>query len=268
MNAATTPSTALEITTIGGPTAVLAYGGVRFITDPTFDPPGSYEPRPGITLTKVSGPALRADEVGEVDVVLLSHDHHKDNLDDSGRDFLVGVSRVLTTKAGAERLGAMATAVPNWTKIDIERPSAEPIHVMGLPAQHGPDGSEHLVGEVTGFLLSGEGLPSVYVSGDNASLDVVRTIADRVGTIDVAVLFAGGAQMPYLGDAYLTLSSVATAQAAQLLGARAVVPLHFADWTHFSDGLESLRQAFAAADISQRLIVVDPGQTVSVSGRL
>jgi hypothetical protein len=56
---------------------------------------------------------------------------------------------------------------------------------------------------VTGFVLSGEGLPTVYVSGDNASLDVVRTIAGRVGPVDVAVLFAGGAlakPLAALGD--------------------------------------------------------------------
>ncbi len=254
----------LQVTLVGGPTAVLEYGGLRFITDPTFDPPGSYEPRPGVTLTKTAGPALGAEEVGDVDVVLLSHDHHKDNLDDPGREFLARASRVLTTKSGAERLGEGTTALANWTSIEIDRADGEPIRVMGLPAQHGPDGSEHLVGEVTGFLLTGKDLPSVYISGDNASLDVVQSIADRVGKIDIAVLFVGGAQMPYLGDAYLTLSSSAAAQAAQLLGARAVVPLHFADWAHFSDGLTSLQEAFAAAAIGERLIVATPGQTVSV----
>lgn len=254
----------VQVTLVGGPTAVLEYGGVLFITDPTFDPPGSYEPRPGVTLTKTGGPALSADEVGNVDVVLLSHDHHKDNLDDSGREFLARASRVLTTESGAERLGEGASALSNWTSIEIDRASGEPIHVMGLPAQHGPDGSEHLVGEVTGFLLTGEDLPSVYVSGDNASLDVVRNIADRVGEIDIAVLFVGGAQMPYLGDAYLTLSSRAAVEAAQLLGLRAVVPVHFSNWTHFSDGLESLQEAFASSGMGERLVVAAPGQTVAV----
>jgi hypothetical protein len=44
---------------------------------------------------------------------------------------------------------------------------------------------------VTGFVLSGPGLPTVYLSGDNASISAVKTIAERVGTIDVAVIFAG-----------------------------------------------------------------------------
>ena len=96
-----------------------------------------------------------------------------------------------------------------------------------MPAQHGPDGSEHLVGEVTGFVLGGEDLPTVYVSGDNPSLEVVRAIADRVGRVDVAVLFAGAARTALAAGAYLTLTSQAAAEAAKLLGARAVVPLHF-----------------------------------------
>ena len=36
----------------------------------------------------------------------------------------------------------------------------------------------------------------MYVSGDNASLDVVRAIAERVGAVDVAILFAGAVQLP------------------------------------------------------------------------
>jgi hypothetical protein len=72
-----------------------------------------------------------------------------------------------------------------------------------VPAQHGPDGSEHLVGEVTGLVLGGEDLPTVYV----------RT-------------------------------SQAAAEAAKLLGARAVVPLHFKGWAHFTQGRDSLSAAF------------------------
>jgi hypothetical protein len=45
---------------------------------------------------------------------------------------------------------------------------------------------------VIGFVLEADGEDKVYVSGDNASLDVVRTISDRVGDLDVAILFAGG----------------------------------------------------------------------------
>ncbi len=238
---------------LGGPTAILALGGLRLLTDPTFDGPGSYDLGRGYSLVKTAGPALDADGVGPIDVVLLSHDHHPDNLDTSGRAFLARVPRVLTTVSGAERLGGHATPLPRWSHVDVPRPDGGVLRVTGVPAQHGPDGSDHLTGEVTGFVLSGQGLPTVYVSGDNASLDIVRAIANRLGQMDVAVLFAGAAQTPLLGEAHLTLSGRAAAEAAQILGARRVVPLHVDSWTHFSEGIEPLRRAFEDAGIADRL---------------
>jgi L-ascorbate metabolism protein UlaG (beta-lactamase superfamily) len=254
----------VKVLAVGGPTAVLELGGLRFITDPTFDPPGAYEPRPGVHLTKLGGPAVGPDDVGSVDVVLLSHDHHKDNLDDAGRAFLADVPHVLTTTSGAERLGEGATPLPNWDSVEVERPSGGTLRITGVPAQHGPDGTEHLTGEVTGFVLSGDDVPTVYVSGDNASLEVVRGIAERVGGVDIAILFTGGAQLPYLGEAYLTLPSAEAPAAAEILGARTIVPVHFEGWKHFSDGRDSLRSAFESAGLGHKLALVEPGEAVVV----
>jgi L-ascorbate metabolism protein UlaG (beta-lactamase superfamily) len=260
----------LSLRAVGEPTAVLELAGVRLLTDPTFDPPGSYVPRPGVSLTKTAGPALAPDAIGPVDAVLLSHDQHKDNLDDAERVFLADVPQVLTTRSGAERLGG-ATALPNWETVEIGRPDGGNLLVTGVPAQHGPDGTEHLTGEVTGFVLSGDDLPTVYISGDNASLNVVRRIVERLGRVDVAILFVGGAQLPYLGDAYLTLASADAPEATRVLGARCVVPVHCHGWAHFSDSCESLRSAFERAGIRDRLALIAPGESIALtdcSGKL
>src|SRR4051812_34648879 len=79
--------------------------GLRLLTDPTFDPAGTRYEAPGYTLVKTQAPAVPAGDVGRVDAVLLSHDHHFDNLDRAGRELLAGAGRVLTTRDGAERLG-------------------------------------------------------------------------------------------------------------------------------------------------------------------
>src|ERR1700731_312695 len=103
----------LRITLVGGPTALIEIDGFRLLTDPTFDAPGAYQ-LPHVKLEKLSGPAVSADAVGAVDAVLLSHDQHSDNLDNSGRDFLKSASRVLTTVAGARRLGGHAEGLAPW----------------------------------------------------------------------------------------------------------------------------------------------------------
>lgn len=76
------------VTDIGGPTALIEVAGVRLLTGPTFDPGGSDYPTPVYTLHKTQSPALSAEAVGPVDAVLLSHDHHFDNLDRQGRSEL------------------------------------------------------------------------------------------------------------------------------------------------------------------------------------
>ncbi len=246
---------------VGGPTAIVEIGGLRLLTDPTFDPPGRY-PIGSRALTKTVGPAFGPDEVGPIDAVLLSHDQHPDNLDTLGRELLRCVPLVLSTVAAAHRLGGTVRGLASWDSIDLSRPDGGVMRVTAVPARHGPEGSEHLVGEVTGFVLAGEGLPTVYVSGDNAALDLVRTIVERIGAVDVAVLFAGGARTALLGEAYLTLPSDLAAEAARILGARLVVPLHFEHWAHFTQDATTLRESFARAGLSDRLRIPKPGEWI------
>ena len=246
---------------VGGPTAVLEYAGLRWLTDPSLSPPGEYEGG----LVKTTGPAVNVKAIEPIDVVLLSHEHHSDNLDPGGREFLPRARRVLTTVDGARRLGGNATGLEPWSSVEIERPHRPAVTVTAVPAQHGPDGTDHITGPVIGFLLGSPGLDTVYVSGDNASLDIVRMIAERAGDVDVAVLFAGAVQVPHRFDgAYLTLTSERAAEAAKILGARAVVPVHFEGWTHFTQGAHALRGAFAGNQLTDRLALAEPGATVTV----
>ena len=252
---------ALVIQLVGGPTAVLEYVGLRWLTDPSLSPPGEYHG----PLVKTTGPALDRDAIGPIDVVLLSHDQHSDNLDPAGRVMLPTAGRVLTTVEGARRLGGNAIGLAPWSSLQLESPQGKVATVTAVPAQHGPDGSDHIQGPVIGFLLTAPGEETVYVSGDNASLDVVRKIAQRTGPIEIAVLFAGAVQVPREFDgAYLTLSSDHAADAAKILGVRAVVPLHFEGWTHFTQGAPELRAAFAGNGISDRLALADRGQRLTL----
>jgi L-ascorbate metabolism protein UlaG (beta-lactamase superfamily) len=257
----TAQSTSLTVFAVGGPTAVLEFAGLRILTDPSFDPPG--ETPNG--LRKLTGPAVGPDDVLPIDLVLLSHHHHDDNLDISGRAFLERAGRTLTTTAGAERLGGNATGLRPWQSLEVERPGGGTLTITTVPAQHGPDGTDHLTGPVIGFVLSAPDVPRLYVSGDNASVDVVRTIADRVGPIELAVLFTGGVSVPHRFDgAYLTLSVDRAVEAAKVLGARAIVPVHFEGWAHFTQGADDLRAAFDAAGLGDLLVVPEAGDAVQV----
>jgi L-ascorbate metabolism protein UlaG (beta-lactamase superfamily) len=67
----------VRITHVGGPTALIELDGWRLLTDPTFDAPGRrYAFGWGTSSRKLAGPAIPAAELGRIDAVLLSHDHH------------------------------------------------------------------------------------------------------------------------------------------------------------------------------------------------
>jgi L-ascorbate metabolism protein UlaG (beta-lactamase superfamily) len=105
----------------------------------------------------------------------------------------------------------------------------------------------------------------VYVSGDNASVDVVREIVARVGPVDIAVLFAGGASSPrYFDGALLTLGNAEAVEAARILQARAVLPIHCEGWTHYSHDRAGLTRAFADAGLEHVLLQVPDGAAVTL----
>ena len=109
----------MQFTYIGGPTALLEVSGLRLLTDPTFDSANQEYPTGVYTLRKTAAPALSPESLGRIDAVLLSHDHHFDNLDHAGRALLDSVEMVLTTPAGAERLGDHALGLANWQSVDL-----------------------------------------------------------------------------------------------------------------------------------------------------
>jgi L-ascorbate metabolism protein UlaG (beta-lactamase superfamily) len=252
---------------VGGPTALISYGGVRVLTDPTFDPPGEY-PRPGtdIVLRKLAGPAVGLESVLPVDLVLVSHDHHSDNLDHSGREMLSQAARVLTTAAGAQRLGGNAIGMEAGDVVTVDRPDGGgSVTVTAVPADHGPPEIAAKNGPVIGFVLRGDRLPTMYVSGDNASVDVVRTIVADHGPFDAVVLFVGGAQVPEAwGDAHLTLTAQTAVEAARELGDASIAPIHQDGWAHFTPSAADVEREFARAGLSDRLRPVAPGEEISL----
>ena len=257
----------VELTYIGGPTIVVSMGGFRAITDPTFDPSGSEYTTPVYTLHKTQGPALTPDQIGMLDVALVSHDHHFDNLDRAGRELLKDVGHMITTCAGAERLGSGAIGLQPWEAHELPARDGLTLRVIATPARHGPPDGDR--GPVIGFVLEivGAVLPVVYASGDTVFYEGVEEVGRRVKA-DVAMLFMGAARVKEVGPAHLTMTAAEGAHVgADVLASAAIVPLHFEGWAHFSESRREIEDAFARAGLADRLVWPAPGQPLRVSRR-
>jgi L-ascorbate metabolism protein UlaG (beta-lactamase superfamily) len=245
----------LRMTLIGGPTALIEIDGFRLLTDPTFDAPGAYQ-LPHVKLEKLTGPALGADTIGNVDAVLLSHDQHSDNLDHSGRDFLSKAKRVLTTEAGAKRLGGHAEGFAPWATTELMGTDGRSLTITATPARHGPAGIEPLSGDVIGFVVTSKNSRPIYISGDTVWFDGVAEIARRFKA-GVVLPFAGAAQTR--GAFHLTMDTNDTIETARAFPDAVIVPLHTDGWAHFRQSANDLRASFDTLGFGVRLKLLEPG---------
>lgn len=252
----------VTLTLIGGPTALVDIDGFTVLTDPTFDAPGEY-PIPGGVLVKQSGPALSVADLPHIDLVTVSHAHHPDNLDTSGAQLVATAANVVGSPMAHEQ-DANIHALETWQSTTVAGANGVEFTVTAVPARHGPEGCEEITGIVSGFVISGDSQPTIYISGDNAAVELLDEVAARFPQIDVAVLFTGAARVGLFDNAPLTLTAEMAVEATRRLGAPVVFPVHSEGWAHFSEDRSELTTAFEKAGLSHVLRVATPGEKVTV----
>ncbi len=258
----------VRITHIGGPTVLIEVAGWRLLTDPTFDPAGGdYRFGWGTGSRKVAGPAVAASDLAPIDAVLLTHDHHGDNLDPAGRALLPSAGTVVTTVAGAGRLGGGARGLAPWASTALEAPGRPAIRVTATPCRHGPPLSRPIVGDVIGFALAWEGQRHgvLWISGDTVLYEGLEQVAERL-RVDAALLHLGAVRFPVTGPVHYTLTAREAVALCARLRPRVVVPVHYEGWGHFHEGRADVERelAGAPADIRALFRWVPLGRAVEI----
>ncbi len=208
-------------------------------------------------------PPIAAEDLGPIDAVLLSHQQHYDNLDISGRAFLPSVGRVLTTPESAAELGGNAEPLETWQTVKLTNDAGETIRVTGTPAVHGPSPEvQAATGATMGFMIEWEGQENgaLYISGDTVWFDQLEEIGSRF-TVGTAILHMGAASVPAAGDNRLTMNGEEGARVTRTFGIRSAFPAHFEGWEHYTEGSEGIQAAFEAAGVSDRLSILQPGES-------
>ncbi|MET9276008.1 MBL fold metallo-hydrolase [Kribbella sp. NPDC003557] len=248
-----------RITHIGGPTTLIEVDGWNLLTDPTFDPPGRrYMFGWGTASRKLAGPAIGVGELPPIDAVLLTHDQHADNLDDAGRALLPSAGAVITTAAGAARLGDGAVGLLPWSVHTLRHRGRPPLEIVATPCRHGPPLSGRITGDVIGFALRwpGQQHGALWITGDSVLYGGIRQVGARldVGTV---LLHLGGVRFGVTGPLRYTMTGEHGVQLCSLVKPRTVVPVHYEGWSHFQQGRDGIEAAFAGA--GPELTWLDPG---------
>lgn len=267
------PGGPLRATHIGGPTVLVELAGWTILSDPTFDPPGrSYRFARGTSSTKLVGPAVEPAALPPLDLVLLSHDHHADNLDDAGRALLPSAGTVITTVPGAGRLGRAGglrdlRGLRPWETTRVRRAGLPDLLVTATPCRHGPPFSRPVVGAVVGFVLRWDEVPAspVWFTGDTVLYDGVSAVAERF-VVDVAFVHLGDVRFGLTGPLHYSMTGEEGMRLVAAVRPAIAVPVHYEGWSHFHQGRMGVERAMAAAapDVAARVRFVEIGEPTTL----
>jgi L-ascorbate metabolism protein UlaG (beta-lactamase superfamily) len=229
-------STSLSITWLGhGTFELLSPGGKRIVIDPWLE----------------QNPSCPADrkKIDRADLILVTHGHF-DHIGD-----LVPVARATGAKViGIFELCAWLgkKGVQNTSPMNIGGSQrVGDITITMVPAVHSSafvdDGGPVYLGDAAGYVIRFEDGLTVYFAGDTALFGDMRLIKEMY---EPAIAF-----LP-IGD-HFTMGPEAAARAANLLGARQIVPMHYGTFPLLTGTPERLKELLPTVDI----LKLKPGET-------
>jgi L-ascorbate metabolism protein UlaG (beta-lactamase superfamily) len=254
----------IHITHIDTACILLEIGTFKILTDPTLDDAGGlYYHGFGAVSRKTEQPAVPLSVLKDIDLILLSHDQHKDNLDEKGRAFTAGFPYVISTPAAAKRMPNV-TGLNTWQTHAVHTPKVPGLQITATPAQHRPGWMpEFISGKVTGFIIEYAGQQDgvLYIAGDT----IYFTGIDEVGRrykVDTGIFNLGAVQFRYLsGFGKYTMDSKGLIRAASVLQPRKIIPVHHSGWTHFKEQTGALQKVLRENSLTRdRTIFLHPGQ--------
>jgi len=268
-----------SLTWIGHASFLLVVGGLRILIDPVLVPNLGVA---GISPAKrLADPGIPLADLHDIDVVLITH-NHRDHMDDWTLSRLIAAHAVGPKKLGKKnppprprfvvpqgngrtlaKLGAGAIdELDWWQSVTIGQ-----VEITLVPARHWSmrmpwDRNEALWG---GFVIRGpEGIS--YHSGDTAFFDGFAEIGRRLGPVDWAMLPIGAYAPRWFMEPQHMCPEEA-AEAAQMLGARTFVAMHWGTFKLTDEPLGEppvrARAAFRKTrdDDSDRLWILDVGES-------
>jgi len=214
-----------ELVWLGHSTVLIRIDGLTVITDPVFSR-AIFPLRPLAPKAFDYTAPVTVDDLPEIDVVLLSHDHY-DHLDyPSIRKLAAKAGRFVTTLGVGEHLkswGVPADRIDErdwWQSITVG-----PLTFTATPAQHFSGRGFKDAGQTlwASWVIEGS-TDKLFFSGDTGYFEAFKEIGERLGPFDVTLLECGAYNVQWPN---VHMMPEETVQAHLDLGGRALQPIHW-----------------------------------------
>jgi len=253
----------ISVTHIDTACIILDINDYRILTDPVLGGAGKlHHFGYGAISRKISNPAFKVEEIGPIDLVLLSHHQHPDNFDVEGKRLTRNVPLVISTRKAAKKL-SNAVGLDPWQTYEILTAKVPGLRITATPARHHPWWlPKFFSGDVTGFIIEYENQSQgvIYITGDTVLFDELNAIGDKF-SIDLAILHLGLVRFPYLtGPGKYTMSSADGVILAEKLQANRVIPIHTKGWLHFKEPEDKAKAVFATSTVANKTLWLITGE--------
>ena len=225
-----------SVTVIGEATLLIRSHGLTVLTDPNFLRRGERARlAPALWAARRADPAIDLDALPPIDLVVVTR-LREDHFDRLARRRLPRDLPIVAPADARTRLLAMGFssvhALPDWGSLRIERGDTW-LQLTATPTRTAPALLAGLLPSAMGALLEfgRDDLPAahrLWISGDTVVDDTLAAqLEPRLGTLDIALLYVGGASVLGFGGSMDTAGSL---RAVERLAPRTAIRLRLDDF--------------------------------------